>query len=72
MNTKYMVYNPKTGKNTYTDTEYEAKKLFIEYVIEFIAPYFHNVPYIQVNIDNDIEIINPTKLTINDILNTQS
>lgn len=73
MTTKYIVYNPNTGENTYVDTESKARALFLQYVSEFVTPFFHDSPYTCAEIDEaGVETTVPTDITVSDILlNTQ-
>ena len=73
MTRKYIVYNPTTGENTYADTEQAARELFLQNLIDFAQPYFHNTPYTIADIDAEgVETTSPSGLTLADILlNTQ-
>jgi len=51
MITKYAVLNHLTGKYTQVDSEEEAKKLCIKFVIDLYNTYVHGHPYIRVEID---------------------
>lgn len=69
MTTKYIVYNPSTGENTYVDSEAEARELFLKYVVDFITPFFHDSPYTQADIDeNGVETTVSVSTTVGDIL----
>ena len=73
MKTQYMVYNPKSGQNIMVDTEQQAREIFLQYVAEFVQPYFHNVPYTIVDVDDaGIETTRPAGKTISDILIVES
>lgn len=70
MTTKYIVYDPTTGQNTYVDTEQAARELFLQTACKFLTQYFHNVPYTVAEIDdNGVETTTaPTNLTVDSIL----
>ena len=53
MTRKYIVYNPGTGENTYADTEQAARELFLQNLVDFAAPYFHDTPYTIADIDDE-------------------
>lgn len=73
MTRKYIVYNPTTGENTYVDTEQAARELFLQNLIDFAAPYFHDTPYTIANIDDaGVETTSSSGVTLaNILLNTQ-
>lgn len=69
MTRKYIVYNPGTGENTYADTEQAARDLFLQNLINFAAPYFHNTPYTIADIDDaGVETNSSSGVTLADIL----
>lgn len=74
MATKYIVYDPTTGQNTYVNSEQEARELFLQIARDFLSPYFHNVPYTVAEIDeNGVETTTaPTSVTVESILLSQT
>lgn len=69
MATKYIIYNPLTGENSYADTEQTARELFLQTLIDFAAPYFHDTPYTIADIDDTgAETTSSSGLTLADIL----
>lgn len=50
---KYAVFNHLAGNYIKVDSEEEAKKLYVKFIIELYNNYVHDQPYVVVEIDND-------------------
>lgn len=50
---KYAVLNHLTGNYIKVDSEEEAKKLCVQFIIELYNKCVHNQPYIAVEVDDD-------------------
>lgn len=50
---KYGVIDLENGETTIIDTKEEAIKLFVERMINFSLPYFHNTPFISIEFNDD-------------------
>lgn len=69
MTRKYIVYNPGTGENTYVESEQAARELFLQNLVDFAAPYFHDTPYTIADIDDaGVETTSPSGVTLANIL----
>jgi hypothetical protein len=53
MTTKFALIDPQNGTYSYFDSEQEVLQEFYVRMIRFAYPYFHNVPYSIVQINDD-------------------